>query len=110
LGAKFTKWFKAAMMFGLATIATGFFFTLGQDMYTAGKEAITHSIPLPVQLVIPLALGITAVGLALYGFFDKNKKDTYEDFKRKELQDELRQIDEQDDPKERDGQYYPANV
>jgi hypothetical protein len=116
--ATFTKGLRVGLGFALSGIATGFLFNIGQDIYVASKGA-----SLPFQVIIPVALGLTGLGIILYEVWTRRRQNntkeepkgmSYEQIKRDELREELRQIDEDiQDPKaksERDGKSRPSNI
>jgi hypothetical protein len=121
LVATFTKGVRAGLGFGIGAIATGILFNIGQDIYVASKGAITH--PLPFQIIIPAGLGLAGIGIILYDVLSRRRRNraevepkgmSFEEIKREELRDELRQIDEDiQDPKtksERDGKSRPSGI
>lgn len=119
--ASFTKGLRVGLGFALSGIATGYLFNIGQDIYVASKGAITH--PLPFQIIIPVGLGLAGIGIILYDVLSRRRRNrtevepkgmSFEEIKREELRDELRQIDEDiQDPKaksERDGKSRPSGI
>jgi hypothetical protein len=119
--ASFTKGLRVGLGFALSGIATGFLFNIRQDIYVASKGAITH--PLPFQIIIPVGLGLAGIGIILFDVLSRRRRNrtevkpkgmSFEEIKREELRDELRQIDEDiQDPKaksERDGKSRPSGI
>jgi len=116
LGYDFTRKIQA----GIGLITGGFLFTLGQELYYAGKEAV---LAIPIQFAVPAVLGVAGFGLIAYDIWSRCRKNktkeeparmSYEDFKREQTKEELEQLDEDiQDPKaksERDGKSRPSGI
>lgn len=67
LGYEFTKKIWTGMVF----IISGYLFTVGQNLYDFGRQAVIY---LPVQIAIPTALTTVGFGIILYDFWNKSKK------------------------------------
>ena len=67
LGYKFTKKIWTGILF----IISGYLFTVGQNLYDFGRQAVIY---LPVQIAIPTALTTVGFGIIIYDFWNKRKK------------------------------------
>lgn len=67
MGYEFTK----KIWTGIVLIISGYLFTVGQNLYDFGRQAV---ISLPLQIAIPTALTTVGFGIILYDFWNKRKK------------------------------------
>ena len=91
-------------------IITGVFFNMGQDIYDFGKQAIIHSVTL--QIIIPVVLGITGLGIILYDFWSRRRGNKTKASGQSEQQRPPEIHDEDLNPKaksERRWRFFPAN-
>ncbi len=77
LGYEFTKKIWTGMVF----IISGYLFTVGQNLYDFGRQAVIY---LPLQIAIPTALTTVGFGIILYDFWNKRKKKRKARNKKKE--------------------------
>jgi hypothetical protein len=104
LGYEFTKYIRA----GIGLIIGGFLFTLGQNLYDLGKQAV---IFLPLQFAIPTALTAAGLGLIFYDFWSRRKKTKERIIHKQQRQEQQRKDEEEKRRKsERDWKYFPSNT
>ena len=73
MGYEFTKY----IWIGVALIIGGYLFTVGQNLYDLGRQAV---IFLFLQIAIPTVLTTAGFGLIVYDFWNRRKrrKERYE--------------------------------
>ncbi|MBV9667873.1 MAG: hypothetical protein JO327_07055 [Nitrososphaeraceae archaeon] len=59
------------MRIGLALMISGYVFTVGQNLYDLGRQAV---ISLFLQIVIPTVLTASGFGLIVYDFWCRRKR------------------------------------
>lgn len=67
MGYEFTKY----MRIGIALIIGGYVFTVGQNLYDLGRQAV---ISVFLQIAIPTVLTAAGFGLIVYDFWNRRKR------------------------------------
>jgi hypothetical protein len=99
----------------MGNILSGFFQTLGADIYHAAIPIASHSLISALQAII-IGGVIAGVGLIGYDVLSNRKKrpnvkELAEEVRRQQERDELEQIDRQNSERnEGDDRYTPANM
>lgn len=73
MGYQFTKY----MRIGIALVIGGYIFTVGQNLYDLGRQAM---ISLVLQIAIPTVLTAAGFGLIVYDFWSRRKRRRKEGF------------------------------